>query len=356
MSNHVSDTSLYGIVDINDDNFKDKLIKLIKEFGVVVIKNVINKNDCDTHVQNLVNDIEKITDVKANNEDTWTTENLPRQTRPGLFKEVLCNTPTSNTIRYNENIIKIFKTYYESIKNEHYNDDDLVVSNDGINIKPGSMPPYDDGRDWPHLDQNDNPNEPYKCIQGQMVLTNTSAGFRASPKSHMVFEQTLNHILKRKNKNNFLVFEPKDYQYLNQLIEEVGGKWQIPIYAEKGDFIIWLSSVIHSAILQKKPEKDVYNDNNDRWHNWRAVIYVCYRPRDEFTEKELYDKYNSFLKNGATNHWGTDIVKMPQCNNNKFNFSPKIIQYIQNPKTVYDIDNMTPNLTEIQKKMMGKND
>jgi hypothetical protein len=347
-------SDLYGIVDIDDPDFETKLLNLAKEFGVVVIKNVMSEQECDTYTSQTISDLEKIGDVNRKDLTTWTLQNLPRQVRPGMFHEVVCNTPTVNQIRFDPNIIKIFRVFYSKIKNKNYEDTDLVVSNDGYNIKPGTIGPYDDGTDWAHVDQTTDLDKPYKCIQGQMVLSNTSACFRASPGSHRLFREIVEEYTDNiyKSHSDFLKFRAEQYIMLKKKIESVGGSWQIKIPANKGDFIIWASSVIHSATLQTKPEKTT---RLDKWKGWRHVVYVCYRPRDEFTNKQLRDKYQWFLENRVTNHWGTYAFPSRSNRSTKMDdFSEKLRNFIKNPQSVYDIKGMNPELSEKEQLMMGK--
>ena len=243
----------YGIIDIDDEDFERSLLNLVKIHGVVVIKNVIGNMECNQYMDSIVNEICKVSDVsKEKIQESWKKEKLPQQVRSGMFHELICNTPTINKIRFNSNIIKIFLTYYSSLYKKEYNDVDLIVSNDGINIKPGNIPPYHKGSDWAHLDQSDDYSHPYKCIQGQMILTNTTAGFRASPKSHLLFEKFLTQQTNTSKVGGFYKFDVEQYPHMQYDIEKIGGRWQIPIIAKKGDFIIWSSSTIHSAMLQKK--------------------------------------------------------------------------------------------------------
>lgn len=186
-----------------------------------------------------------------------------------------------------------------------------------------------------------------------MVLTNTTAGFRASPKSHLVFEEILNKIHhSNKQSDNFLLLKRDQYNDIKKLVECIGGHWQIPIIAEKGDFIIWTSTTIHSAILQDHSEKPI---PSDKWKGWRGVVYICYRPREEFTKDELIKKYDAFKNNKVTNHWGTKIFP---CGISRYNykipFTTKIKKYILNPSYVYKIKGMNINLTEEQEIIMGK--
>lgn len=344
---------MYGVIDIADDEFTTKLIKYIKMFGIVVIKNVMTPIECDMYTEQTVKNIETISDFKRLDlKKTWTNSTLPQQVRPGLFHELICNTPTMNKVRFDPNIIKIFRSYYSYFKNKYYEDQDLVVSHDGVNIKPGTIPPFGTAHDWAHLDQTDEPDNIYKCIQGQMVLSNTTAGFRASPKSHLLFKEYLTQDSNSFHPGAFFKFKPEQYILMRKKLEDIGGQWQIKIEAEKGDFIIWTSSVVHSAFLQERSERPTLTD---KWNGWRHVVYVCYRPRDEFTEEELQKKYESFLQNGVSDHWGLKIF--PKGFNrwaSKDTISDRLKGFIQNPVSVYDVHGMKPCLTPEQEVMMGK--
>src|SRR5579863_8807225 len=93
--------NLYGVVDINDDEFETKLIKSVKAFGVVVIKNVMTSNECDSYTEQTLGALEKLSDFKRTDLKTWSNDVLPQQVRPGMFHEVICNLPSINRIRFN---------------------------------------------------------------------------------------------------------------------------------------------------------------------------------------------------------------------------------------------------------------
>jgi len=339
-------------LDINDEVFESKLVEYVKEFGIVVIKNVMTPTECDGYTERTVSALEQVSDFKKNDLKTWVPGNLPPQVRPGMFHEIICNIPCINEIRFNPNILKIFKTYYSHFKETEYKDTDLIVSNDGLNIKPGTAPPFNTmDHDWAHLDQTEEPKNPYKCIQGQMVLSNTSASFRASPRSHLLFEEYLDQPENPRGKGNFLKFKPEQYLMMRRKLENIGGVWQVKIPATKGDFIIWTSATVHSATLQDRPERPLVTD---KWNGWRHVVFICYRPRDEFTQKELRAKYEGFLANRVTNHWGTMIFpKGFAMRIKKDDYTGKICGFSENPETVYDIRGLAPNLTREQSIMMG---
>ena len=63
------------------------------------------------------------------------------------------------------------------------------------------------------------------------------------------------------------------------------GEFQIPILSRKGSFIMWLSSTLHSAKLQDPPGTIPLPAGP--WRDWRCVVYVCLRPKDEVHDGHL---------------------------------------------------------------------
>ena len=151
----------YPIIDINSKTFEADLCKSYAEYGVCVITNVINSDKCDEIMNDIVSSFEKLgTGLDRNKSDTWNDYNLPVMTRAGMFQSTMCNLPIIWKTKVNPNIIKIFNTLYSKFRKTT----DLMVSNDGINIKHIDMKPYHDKendfqKDWAHIDQtvNDNP-------------------------------------------------------------------------------------------------------------------------------------------------------------------------------------------------------
>ena len=54
----------------------------------------------------------------------------------------------------------------------------------------------------------------------------------------------------------------------------------------------------------------ILNKNKyDEWLGWRCVVYVSYRPKEEYTENDLAIKQKAYEENLTTNHWGTKIFE-----------------------------------------------
>ncbi len=345
---------MYPSISINDPDFKNKLIQSFTTNGIAVINDVFDDNECTTYMDSILGDFVKLgtginlTDINSI-KNTWTEYNLPPQTRPGLFQSSMSNCEAVWTIRSHNNVKNIFEILYSHTRKKEVKE--FIVSGDGINIRPGFVGPYDKAGDWAHLDQTLK-GDIYKCVQGQAVLTNTTASFVASPKSHLVFEEIMEK-LECDDKTNWLKFDNNQINTVKKLITDTdkGGQYQIPILSKKGSFIVWASSVVHSAKLQNKCENPL---PNDKYNGWRGVIYVCYRPKEEFTKAEIKKRIMVFEENRALNHWSTKMFgKKP---GSRYLYDEKrhdqIELIIMNPKLVYSKIGK-PVLTDRQKKLIG---
>ena len=146
---------------------------------------------------------------------------MPPQTRHGLFQALVANFPTVWTIRSHPNVRKIFEILYSGVRGSAQAN--FIVSSDGINIRPGTIGPFHKttSKDWAHVDQTIL-NDVYKCIQGQAVLTNTTASFVASTKSHLIFDELLIK-LKKSGTSNWLKFTDDEIRIAKKLVCDAGG-------------------------------------------------------------------------------------------------------------------------------------
>lgn len=311
-----------------------QLPQLIKAWGVVVITDVFSDMESDFYCSRIVSQFEKICDFNKNDiQSTWIPQNLPPQTRPGMFQALVSNLPTVWQVRSDPRIYQIFDICYQSFLSKK---SDYIVSADGINLKPGTIGPFntEKSRDWAHLDQTNLCWSVFKCIQGQAVLSNSSASFVASPKSHLVFREIIGNEDGSNDLSNFRKI--KDINSAKKMVEDVGGSWQIPITAPKGSFIIWLSSVVHSAMLQTKSVNPL---PDDPFYGWRCVLYISYRPKDDFSKSQLDKKIKYLKENRVMNHWGTKVFKKDPAKTrfNQTQYSKKVANLVENPRQVYKI-------------------
>merc|ERR1711879_243314 len=286
-------------------NQEDLHSDLVKD-GVVVIENIFSKQECDDYMERTHQSFQRlgtgINDHKISS--NWQRKNLPPQTRSGLFQSIMGHIPPVWEVRRNENIINIFKNLYSKLRN--LENIKLVPSIDGINCLPNRDIGKEKENTWEHLDQTYY-HDPFKCIQGSIAFSNTSAGFLCSPKSHKIFDKILQieKIADRENFSkchNWCRIKEENKETVKFEIERAGGKYQLPIIVPAGSMILWFSSTLHSARGAIKKEN---KSPNDKWLGWRGVYYISYRPDDEFTDSEMEIIKRNTKENRSMNHWST---------------------------------------------------
>ena len=306
----------------------------------------------------------------------------------------------------------------------------FVCSLDGINIQQNDVP-YEvltgKAKDWPHLDQT-LPHDPYLCVQGQVLLTNSTASFRCTPKSHLKFAEILAACGVAENStHNWLKFTDEQVELVQTILKDAakipaaaampeakmpasvppGGEavhppesatafppggadeaapggpeavsgstgstsapppalfddvkltsssgaggggalvevlddvdsplptnWQIPIRASRGSVILWTSSTIHSAMSSQKKEQPC---KQDPWLGWRGVVYVCYRPFEEFSRKEIELLEDLLRTNRGTNHWATKVSAAKGAGARFQTQTETVKKLTQDPERAYEI-------------------
>lgn len=326
---------MYPTIPFNCPDFETLLTTKYKEYGVVVIENVFSEDYCNERMSGIVSDFVSMSPtLDINNiKSTWKRDVLPPQTRSGLFQALVSNLHDVWKIRSDPNVKRIFRILYSDLRNKKIKK--FIVSGDGINIKPGSIGPITDEKtkDWAHLDQTSG--EIFDCIQGQAVLTNTSACLVATPKSHLHFKEILTIANVDSSKGGFAKFDPETVKKLKNFFKSKDISYQIPILSKKGSFIVWSSTAIHSARLQTSLE---YPTEKDVWNGWRGVIYICYRPRREFTKKEMDLRKKRVDTNRVTPHTSVGMfAKRPggRWGDSRNPYNLEIEAYIKDPALVY---------------------
>lgn len=322
----VTTTTSFATIDCNDFSQSGPLLK---QYGVVVVENVFTDKQCDTWMDNIVTTFEKIgNNVSRDKPESWIKSNLPPQTRYGLFQSCMAHLPSVWEVRTSNQFKKIFQSAYSHLRDKEISE--FVCSYDAINVQQNVA--KKSNKDWPHLDQTTR-NDVYECIQGQAILTNTTACFRATPKSHLYFKEILDMCnVDNNDHSNWIRFPDKLVPKIKKYIENKGLEWQIPIRAKKGSCIFWLSSTAHSAIPVSKKLSPTLDDP---FRGWRGVVYVCYRPYNELADKEHAKRITLVRDNRTTNHWSTKIFPILSRGIPKHKYSPPIINLINDPTLVY---------------------
>ena len=190
--------SIIPTVDFNNTGSEEQVVTGFKNQGVCVIKNVFSQSECDHYMGQIVSNISniapnsRIAGYYQNNQPVplyqiqsdsvskskFNTIHDPPFTRPGLIQALFANLSAVWDVRTHDRVEQVFDLLYKNLRDDYQNK--LFVSGDGININP-PVNIINADQDWSHVDLTTD--QPWKCVQGQVVLTKTSAGFRCTPES-----------------------------------------------------------------------------------------------------------------------------------------------------------------------------
>lgn len=323
---------------------ESKISEILGTYGVVVVTGVLSDDECNHHMEQIVGTVTRLSDeVSYSDLSTWKPERLMPQIQPGVFACGIGNSKAVWQVRVDPRVKHVYSLVYGT--------SELVSSVDMINVKPPIAPYHDPSKkDWAHTDS---PSEFEKCIQGQIVLSNTSAGFVCSPRSHLISAALVGFIRKHSINEDF-----EARQHARKLVESVGGKFQVPCIVPRGSIIIWLSSVLHSAKLMDEPSTPIISEPSDPWLGWRCVVYLAYRPKAGIDATHLESLKIAFEKNRTTRHTGElfhvrDISKYTDCEYTKI-----ICEYYQQMviEGIFPIPELTPELTPEIMDALGMTD
>lgn len=317
------------------------------KFGVVVIDGVFTDSQCNRRAQRIVEGFTKINpNIDISNPESpknWDAHNLPPETRMGLFQHSSAYFPGVLEVRTNKRIKQIFAELYARTprrRNKDYKREELVYAPDGINV----LPPHRVRKikdDWAHVDQ------PYfdedLCYQSTISLSDSSAGFRCTPTSHLIHEWVCNKYGYADGKgklSSWIKFNPEEYADIREHLNKVASDfnptmWQVCIPSTRGRLIIWNSALIHSAYPNQLPLGEVKKRfPSQPYLGWRISVYVCYRPLEDFTEAQ-YTRLIKHIENcRGTNHWGTKVYSKRTQFSPKDGYNEYVEHYIADPKAV----------------------
>lgn len=257
--------------------------------GYTVIENVITKEEAT----NLTCDaIEYLLERYPITEDfdTWKTSTVPYIRANGVLQwGGIPHCPTANRVR------ELMYPYYVDL----WKTTDLITSLDGATVHPPKRRSI--LVDWAHVDQTYQ-SDGMDCVQGQMVLTDTTAAFRCTPGSHLQHSRILD-LYKITKKSGFSKFNEEQVETLSQGF----GNWQMPIIVPAGSIILWDSRTIHSSRLQTVEEQRTGSYERGDVDGWRCVFYCCYRPRTMYSKTNKRTLINAVAQGRGTNHSGTRL-------------------------------------------------
>jgi len=272
---------------------KETLEETIDKFGVAIIPNLLNDEECETILNGIWDFFEHITQVwtipiNRNYENSWKEFYKLFPMHSMLIQHWgIGHAQISWDLRQNDKILEIFAYFWKCTKN------DLLVSFDGLSFNP---PPevtkrgWNKDNTWYHTDQTYTMNE-FKCIQSWITGLDVNDG-----DATLSFMESSNKYHKELAEQ-YKITDKKNWYKLNKHQEQFyleKGCLYKKIKCPKGSLVCWDSRTIHCGSEALK--------TRDR-PNFRAIIYLCYMPRSLCTKTNLNKKQKAFNELRTTSHW-----------------------------------------------------
>jgi ectoine hydroxylase-related dioxygenase (phytanoyl-CoA dioxygenase family) len=301
------------------ENVKEKLEK----YGVAIIPNVLNEEECDAMYEGMWKSIEWVTQkfevpIKKDDINSWKSFTLLYPLHHQLLQRyTLTHAQYYWDIRQNEKIVAIFAHFW-GIKAE-----ELLVSFDGLSL---CLPPETTGKgwhknDWLHVDQSYTNNN-LQSIQSWVTAKDVEKGdatltfLHKSHRYHSKFAKKFNIT----DKSDWYKLDEKE---INYYLDK--GCEQKSIYCPKGSLVMFDSRTVHAG---QNPIKGRDNPNT------RSVVYLCYTLRVHATDVNIKKKIKAFEELRTTSH-----------NPHK----PKLF-----PVNARTYGNPVPNITSVDKPVLNE--
>lgn len=273
----------------NMENLKDT----IERFGVAIIPSVLTNDECENMVSGIWDYFEHITQswqksIKRDDPSSWREIYKLFPIHSMLFQYFgVGQCQASWNLRQNEKIVNIFSELWKCPKEQ------LLVSFDGLSF---SMPHeitkrgWNREKTWYHTDQSYLRNG-FECIQSWVTGLDVNEGdatLGIMEGSNMYHEECA---------KTFNITEKSDWFKLSRQHEEFylskGCNYK-KIKCPAGSLVFWDSRTIHCGIEAMKQRQI---------QNMRAVVYLCYTPRQFASKTILKKRIKAFEEGRATSHW-----------------------------------------------------
>jgi len=280
---------------------------LLDKYGVVIIPNVLNKEEQQNMMNGMWDMFEHLTQkwTKSSDDDDYRIKRDDKKSWLSLFDLE----PTNNMmyqkwnighaqhlwdLRMNIKIVNIFADIF-NVKPE-----ELLVSFDGLSFLP---PPEDtdigwsDGNTWFHLDQT--VTKPYfDGIQGWITGVDVEEGDGSLlfyEGSHKLIESFVENFGIR-TKSDWVLLKEDENEFFKERCEMKA------IKCPAGSLVIWDSRTVHCGMGPKKERKN---------NNFRCISYLSYSPKSTSNEGILKEKIEGFNKMKTSNHYANRATFFP---------------------------------------------
>ena len=314
----------------NSSQIKEKL----KDYGVVILENVLNKDEITQMNTGMFDYLEHITKnfdipITKNNEDSWKEYSKLYPKHSMLLQHwQVGHSQFIWDIRQNKKVCDIFSKIW------NVNNEDLICSFDGASfhfpheiVKKGHFK-----NEWFHTDQR-LANNDFDCIQSWITGYDVNEGdaslsfLEGSHKFHKSFAEDFNMKEHKDYKKDWLKLEKDWVEYfINKGCE------RSCVTCKAGSIVLWDSRLMHCG---KEPLKERQKIN------FRNVVYICMMPRFLCSNANIRKRIKAFEELRMTTH-------CPY----KPRLFPKFPRTYGGPlPNVIDIER--PVLNELGKKLVG---
>jgi hypothetical protein len=275
------------------DHLNQRLKYALDQYGVAIIPDVINQQECDTMLSNMWDYFEHIsqnwpTPIKRNDVSSYDGMYNMQPQHSMLFQHYsIGHCQASWDLRQNIKIVSIFADLWDCKKEE------LLVSFDGLSF---NMPPEDTkrgwfrGNTWFHTDQSYTRNG-FECVQSWVTALDVEEGdatlavYEGSHKYHKEFAETYSIV----DKSDWYKLKGDQHKFYKDR-----GCKEVRVACPKGSMVFWDSRIIHCGVEAIKNRKNP---------KLRAVIYLCYMPRSLATDRDIEKKKKALIELRTTSHW-----------------------------------------------------
>jgi hypothetical protein len=310
---------------------KETLKHVLDKYGVAIIPSVLNDEQCEKMLNGIWDFFEYISQtwenpIDRNNKDTWREIYKLFPMHSMLFQHWnIGQSQVCWDLRQNRDIVEMFAAYWGCTIEE------LLVSFDGLSF---NMPPevtrrgWNRENTWYHTDQNFKRND-RECIQSWVTALDVEDGDATLG----FYEKS--HLFHKEFQETFQTNEKGDWYKLKKEEEEFfisKGCELHKIKCPKGSLVFWDSRTIHCGVEANKSREN---------QKFRAIVYLCYQPRELATAANLRKKQKAFNEMRMTTHWPAKVKLFPKNPRTYGNPLPEITKI------------QSPNLTELGKKLAG---
>lgn len=276
---------------------KETLRDTIYTHGVAIIPNVLDESECNSILSGIWDFLEHITQewdnpINRHNQDTWNEFYKLYPIHSMLIQHWgVGHAQVAWDMRQNIKIVEIFAYFWNCSV------DKLLVSFDALSF---NLPPettkkgWNKNNTWYHTDQSYTIPD-FKCIQSFITGLDINEGdatlsiLEGSNKYHQEFKDRFNVT----NKSNWYKLTSEEQKFYTEK-----GCYIRNIKCPKGSLVFWDSRTIHCGMEAIKTRQ---------LPNFRAIIYLCFMPRELCSNANLRKKQKAFNDLRTTNHYPCNI-------------------------------------------------